>query len=49
LDAQRDAYAEAGMDDCLAKPVALVDLIARITAWSAYDWRAELNAEIQAA
>lgn len=49
LDAERDAYAEAGMDDCLAKPVALVDLIARITAWSAYDWRAELNAEIQAA
>lgn len=32
-------YEQAGMDDCIAKPMNIVDLVTRVTAWGASGWR----------
>ncbi len=39
LPEQLIQYEEAGMDDCIAKPMNIVDLVTRVTAWGASDWR----------
>lgn len=40
LDDQVRAYAEAGMDDCIAKPVNMIELLTKTAHWGAGDWRA---------
>ena len=35
LSDQRAAYAAAGMNDCIAKPVSMVELITKVTHWAA--------------
>ena len=39
LPEQLTQYEQAGMDDCIAKPMNIVDLVMRVTAWGASDWR----------
>lgn len=39
LPEQLIQYEEAGMDDCIAKPMNIVDLVTRVSAWGASDWR----------
>ena len=39
LDEQVQAYADAGMDDCIAKPVDMVELLSKTTHWGASSWR----------
>ncbi|MET3836535.1 CheY-like chemotaxis protein [Brevundimonas sp. UYEF29] len=39
LPEQLIQYEQAGMDDCIAKPMNIVDLVMRVTAWGASDWR----------
>jgi len=34
LDEQLQSYAEAGMDDCIAKPVDMAELLAKVVAWA---------------
>ncbi len=47
LSDQRDAYAQAGMEDCIAKPVNMAELIAKTAAWGAAgrDQRRELRTQ----
>ena len=40
LDRQVRRYRAAGMEDCLAKPVAMADLIGKVANWTVEDWRA---------
>jgi CheY-like chemotaxis protein/PAS domain-containing protein len=39
LPEQLVEYEQAGMDDCIAKPMNIVDLVTRVTAWGGSDWR----------
>lgn len=39
LPEQLAEYEDAGMDDCIAKPMNIVDLVSRVTAWGASGWR----------
>lgn len=39
LDDQVRAYAEAGMDDCIAKPVNMIELLTKTAHWGGGDWR----------
>lgn len=39
LDAQIPTYVEAGMDDCVAKPVNMVELITKTSHWGRSGWR----------
>jgi CheY-like chemotaxis protein len=39
LDAQIQAYVEAGMDDCVAKPVNMVELLTKTSHWGLSGWR----------
>jgi signal transduction histidine kinase len=41
LDDQTRAYAAAGMNDCIAKPVGMVELLTKVAAWGGSDWRRE--------
>jgi CheY-like chemotaxis protein len=34
LPEQLAGYAEAGMDDCIAKPIDMVELVTKVIAWS---------------
>jgi len=42
LPEQRAEYAAAGMDDCMAKPIDIAELLRLVLSWAAVDWRAEL-------
>lgn len=44
LVAQRRHYAAVGMQDCIAKPFAMAELVAKVAAWSADDWRTATDA-----
>jgi len=39
LDDQLAAYADVGMNDCVAKPVKVVELLTKLTAWASTPWR----------
>ncbi|HZV83562.1 MAG TPA: response regulator [Brevundimonas sp.] len=39
LDEQVDAYFQAGMDDCIAKPVNMVELLTKTAHWAGSGWR----------
>ncbi|AQR63418.1 diguanylate cyclase [Brevundimonas sp. LM2] len=39
LDAQIQTYVEAGMDDCVAKPVNMVELLTKTSHWGLSGWR----------
>lgn len=41
LDDQVRAYAEAGMDDCIAKPVNMIELLTKTAHWGAGGWRVD--------
>ncbi len=39
LPAQIQAYVEAGMDDCVAKPINMVELMTKVSHWAQACWR----------
>lgn len=45
LPAQIQTYVEAGMDDCVAKPVNMVELVTKVSHWAQSCWRETPRAE----
>ena len=39
LDEQVRGYFEAGMHDCIAKPVDMIELLTKVVQWGGSDWR----------
>ena len=39
LDEQVRGYFEAGMDDCIAKPVDMIELLTKVARWGGSGWR----------
>lgn len=51
LDEQLATYAEAGMNDCIAKPVKTIELLTKLMHWASTPWReetADASAEVAA-
>ncbi|RZJ86824.1 MAG: response regulator, partial [Brevundimonas sp.] len=48
LDEQRVEYAQAGMNDCIGKPVQPPELFAKLFHWASTPWR-ETGAKLEAA
>ena len=45
LDEQVTSYFEAGMDDCIAKPVDMIELLTKTAQWAGCGWREGLTAD----
>ena len=45
LDEQVRGYFEAGMNDCIAKPVDMIELLTKVARWGDSDWRQAVGAE----
>lgn len=45
LPAQIQTYVEAGMDDCVAKPVNMVELLTKVSHWAQSCWRESVAAD----
>ncbi|HEY0104263.1 MAG TPA: response regulator [Brevundimonas sp.] len=45
LDEQVTSYFEAGMDDCIAKPVDMIELLTKTAHWAGCGWREGLTAD----
>jgi len=45
LDEQVTSYFEAGMDDCIAKPVDMIELLTKTAQWAGCGWREGLTVE----
>ncbi len=44
LDEQVRSYFEAGMDDCIAKPVDMIELLTKVAQWGGSGWRETVGA-----
>ena len=44
LDEQVRGYFEAGMDDCIAKPVDMIELLTKVAQWGGSGWREAVGA-----
>lgn len=49
LPAQIQTYVEAGMDDCVAKPVNMVELLTKVSHWAQGCWREPASGQVAAA
>lgn len=49
LPAQIQTYVEAGMDDCVAKPVNMVELLTKVSHWAQSCWREPVSGQMAAA